>query len=404
MTLRHCLVALTLVAVLSDSLLHPFFPQYFSLVFGIDDAGLVSRYIASCSFTVLISFPFWAWLSKRVSVLSLLLWTQLGTCVLSLLSANCTQLGWFWALSLGSMVFKASYLLIYPFALSEEEKEGHLGTISLLAFVVYFGNVLSSLVSGTVLEYLSPRWLFVLMAAGDVLQIGLCCVWIRIVRKRSTPLASITTETEAEAVRTDMPAAFLRMGALMLVLYFSAYITEPFFSLYWESLLREENRVLSGVVYAVPAVSALAGVWLNSRASAGAPNQRALLRDMCLGIVGFGLQASGVPWLVLLGRIVYGWALFQVMVRLDHVAFYGAHREQYAGVFARMNLFQGGGVLLASLSASQVLGLFGAPALFFIAAFGFVIGTLALLLLRFDGADNEPSAALTAPMTAEGDA
>lgn len=396
-------MALTLVAVLTDSLLHPFFPQYFSLVFRIHDADLVSRYIASCSFTVLICFPLWAWTSKRVSVLSLLLWTQAGTCVFSLLSAVATQLGWFWALSLCSMVFKASYLLIYPYALSEEEKSGHLGTISLLAFVVYFGNVLSSLVSGTVLEYLSPRWLFVFMAVGDVLQIGLCWLWMRIVRTRRAVETSLPSAPETQpSSRPFTSPALLGMGGLMLVLYFSAYITEPFFSLYWEGLLNAENRILSGVTYAVPAVAALAGLWLNARAQTSSPSRGALLRDMSLGIAGLGLQASGAPWIVLFGRIIYGWALFQVMVRLDHLAFHGATRQQYAGVFARMNLFQGGGVLLASLSASQVLSLFSAHALFFVAAFGFCLGTLALLFWRFELAVAEPSVGSDTPLL-EGD-
>jgi DHA1 family multidrug resistance protein-like MFS transporter len=402
MTVRYCLIALTLVAVLSDSLLHPFFPQYFYMVFGIDDAQLVSRYIASCSFTVIASFPFWAWLSKRFSVLTLLIWTQLGTCVFSLLSSAATDVNLFWGLSLAAMIFKASYLLIYPYALSEEEKTGHLGTISLLAFVVYFGSVLSSIVSGAVLEYLSPRWLFILMATGDVLQICLCLWWRRIDgRKSMLPPAPIEDAAVELPPARKAPQPLMRIGALMLVLYFSAYISEPFFSTYWEALDAEENRVLSGLVYAVPALAAVAGVWLNARATARAPNQRALLRDSLLGIVGLGLQATAIPWLILLGRIVYGWALFQVMVRLDHVVFHGANKEEYASVFARMNLFQGGGVLLASLSASQVLAFYNPSALFLVAALGFTSGTLALMLTRF--ANDETDDSQLSIRTAEGD-
>lgn len=376
MTLKRCLIALTLVAVLSDSLLHPFFPQYFALVFGVTDAELVSRYIASCSLTVLVSFPVWAWLSQRVAVMTLLIATQAGTCFFSILCSMATELSVFWMLSLAAMVCKASYLLIYPHALSEEAKEGHLGTISLLAFVVYFGSVLSSLVSGAVLEYFDARSLFVLMAAGDLIQIGLCLWWFKAQRAAVREFA--LPDVSEEPGEPSRAVSMRRLGPLMLVLYFSAYITEPFFSTYWESIQNDENRLFSGFVYAVPAFAALAGVLVNSRTRGDGGGKRALVRDTSLGVLGLLFQASGVPAFVLLGRVVYGWALFQVMVRLDHVAFQGAARQDYAKAFARMNLFQGVGVLLASLCASRLIALVSPVAVFGVAAAGFIVGTLAL--------------------------
>jgi predicted MFS family arabinose efflux permease len=309
--------------------------------------------------------------------MTLLMATQAGTCVFSLLCSVTMDLAVFWSLSLVAMVFKASYLLIYPYALSEEEKSGHLGTISLLAFVVYFGSVLSSFVSGAVLEYLNARSLFLLMAAGDVVQIALCWWWVKL-QRGVVGDAERTRETRTQASARDEVASLPKWGALMLVLYFSAYVTEPFFSSYWESIRGEANRLLSGAVFAVPAVAALAGVWVNSRLRGEGGGQVALVRDASLGVLGLGLQASGLPLVVLVGRLVYGWALFQVMVRLDHVVFQGAQRTDYASVFARMNTFQGAGVLLASLAASRLIESVSPVAVFVVSAVGFSAGTLVL--------------------------
>ncbi|MFT3922294.1 MAG: MFS transporter [Myxococcales bacterium] len=375
MTLKLFLLLMTAIAVVCDSMLHPFYPQYFASVFGVTDARHVGAYIASCSLTVLLTFPLWALIAKRVSVLRLLIGTQLGTCLLSLVCYGTRSLLAFWVLSLCMMVCKASYLLIYPYVMSLEPKENHVSTISLLAFVVYFGNILAALASGALFEFVDPRSLFVAMAAGDALQIALCCFMLRAAESHPAPSSSKD--------ETRIPTRYLlKLGLVMFVLYFSAYISEPFFAQFWETVAALDNKFVAGSVFAIPGAAALLGLFLNASASdEEATPYSGIAPAIALGVASLAMQASGLPLAVVAGRFLYGWALFQSMVRLDGLLFRYSTPETYAVDFSQANLFQGLGVLVASSCAGSLVEAFGVRLPFGVAALGFVIGGLLYLSL-----------------------
>jgi predicted MFS family arabinose efflux permease len=385
-TPKLALVLMTAVAVVSDSLLHPFYPQYFAEVFGVTDPRQVGAYVAACSLTALASFPLWARLAMRVNPLCLLLVTQVCSGLLALACGAIRALAAFWALSLGMMVFKASYLLIYPQLMSRESKQYHLGTISLLAFVVYFGNILSALLSGVVFELLSPRSLFAGMAAGDALQ-TLLCLWLLALdrtRQNSGTAPVAATALDDQRRPSTVTLRFVsRLGLVMLVMYFSANVSEPFFSVYWEGLSGAHGKMASGLVYALPGVAALVGLLINQRRSArDDAGHVGLLPAVALAVVGLALEASQLPPLVLGGRLISGWALFQAMVGLDSLLFRCSTPESYALDFSKANAFQGLGVLLSSLGAGALVSVCGPRATFLVAAAGFALG-LALFCSLF---------------------
>lgn len=359
---------MTAIAVISDSMLHPFYPQYFAEVFGITSARTVGVYIASCSLTVLATFPLWAKLSRKIAVIPLLVATQIATAVLSLACSRITWMPAFWAVSLIMMIGKASYLLIYPYVMSLQPKVKHLGTISLLALVVYFGNVLAAALAGSIFQWLSPGDLFVAMAIGDVLQIGLC-VWML----RSGAIASTKAPTEDE--RSSLSRGFLlRLGAVMLILYFSAYLPDPFFSTFWELRVASSSRFVSGLVFALPAIAALGALGYEKLRGDSGGAYAGIITATIVGMCALWLQASGISYLLLAGRFLFGWALFQAMVRLDLLLFRHSHPDTYAVDFSKVNLFQGLGVLIASLSAGTLVSGFGMRAPFVVAACGFFLG------------------------------
>jgi hypothetical protein len=284
----------------------------------------------------------------------------------------------FWVVSLAAMVFKASYLLIYPYVMSLEEKDQHIGTISLLAFVVHFGDVVAGVLSGLIFQLIAPRALFVAMAFGDVAQILLC---VALLGPKLRSAAARRPPSVREAVQ--LPRRFiLKLGAVMLALYLSAYITEPFFSTYWESLAARDNRIVSGLVFALPAVAALLALLANARARPPASAFAGIAPAIILGLCGLWLQVSGFRPGILAGRFVYGWALFQSMVRLDLLMFRNVSADSYAVEFSKIHLFQSMGVLLASLMASSLVSAAGIRGPFFVAALGFV-AVMALFLGLF---------------------
>lgn len=400
MKLRVFLMLMTVVAVISDSMLHPFYPQYFARVFGVKDPLHVGLYIAACSFTVLSTFPLWALLSRRVRVLELLVVTQVASGGLSLLCSQADSLLLFWLLSLGIMVCKASYLLIYPYVMSLEEEDNHLGTIGLLAFAVYFSNILAALLSGVIFQLLPATWLFVVMAAGDVFQVLLCLYWLKVQRSRARGPNPVVVSARPAAAA--LPPRFVwKLGVVMLVLYFSAYLSEPFFAVYWESISGSPNKVLSGLVFAIPGVAALTALFVNSKTRYGSDGAYfGILPAIGCGVLGLLLQVSGARWLVLGGRFLYGWALFQAMVRLDGLLFRMSSKATYATDFSKVNSFQGLGVLFASTLAGSLVSAFGIRLPIGIAASGFVLG--ALLYARLFRAELREREPVEADQTREG--
>jgi MFS transporter, DHA1 family, multidrug resistance protein len=401
MSPKAFLVMMTVVAVITDSALHPFYPQYFAKVFGEVDPQHVGFYIGACSLTVLLSFPVWARLAQRISALKLLVATQIATAVLSVLCCATTSLRWFWLVSLTMMVFKASYLLIYPFVMSLEEKAEHVGTISLLAFVVYFGNIVAALLSGVIFELIDPRYLFLAMAGGDALQTLLC---IALLKTRSAEEEPVEKSDEPEAARPNMPRFFVyKLGLVMLVMYFSAYLSEPFFSSYWESVSKRDNKIVAGIVFAIPGAAALLGLFVNARRKEdeSAPYAR-ILPAVAIAVASLWLQAAGLAPALLVGRFLYGWALFQAMVRLDSLLFRLSTPETYSVDFSKINLFQGLGVLFASFSAGSLVSSFGLKITFLVAAGGFVSGAV-LYGLLFRG-ELWPRAGVRGARSAHGEA
>jgi len=365
------LVLMTAIAVISDSMLHPFYPQYFAQVFGVVDPRHVGLYIAACSFTVLTTFPGWALLARKVGTLQLLIATQLVAGVLSMVCWGLGSLAWFWGVSLAMMVCKASYLLIYPYVMTLESKEHHVETIGLLAFVVYFGNILAALLAGMVFEWMDHRSLFAVMAIGDVLQILLCAYLLR----RPAPVPAAASEDAAAAPPPRAPAGFTaKLGSVMLLLYFSAYLTEPFFSAYWERVAAIDHKVVTGLVFALPGMAALLGLYVNARTRESPNPFGRIAPAILLATASLWLQASGAAPAVLVGRFVYGWALFQAMVRLDSLLFRLSTPDEYAVTFSKFNLFQGLGVLVASLVAGTLASSLGLGATFLLSAGGFAIG------------------------------
>ena len=135
MKLKNFLILMTLVAVVSDYLLHPFYPQFFETRFGIINPKVVGYYFAAICFMVMIAFPFWAYVSKKIAELNILVATQLIAGILALFCYKTESYTNFWILSLVMILFKGSYLLVYPYILKIISKEEHPSTIGLLSVV-----------------------------------------------------------------------------------------------------------------------------------------------------------------------------------------------------------------------------------------------------------------------------
>ena len=386
--MRRVLLTLTSLAVVGDAVLLPFYPQYFASRFGVNDASLVGNYLAAMCLVVMLALPAWAALARRVALLRLLPVTQLAAALLCLCSAYSNSMAAFWLASLGMVACKASYLLIYPLLMSQTPRQQHGSLIGLLSVIVHFGGIGGALLGGALLGLLPPGDIFLLMALADLLQMALC-LWLR-----WHPRASCATP-EAEQDQAASPpaagAALWRLGLLMLLFYCSAYLVRGFFALYWQQQSGIDNSLLAAAVFALPAAMALLGLWHARRRSQRGLTATAGLRHLWwLGAAGLLLQAQ--PWLplLLLGRCLFGWALFQLTVWLDLQLFRHSSPARYARDYSRISLCQNLGVLLSSSAAGVLVAGHGLLAPFVAAALGLLLcWLLSPVLLR------EPAPALS---------
>lgn len=370
MGLRFWLIAMSAVAVVADTMLLPFYPQYFAARFGVTDPQHTGLYTAAICLVAMLALPLWTRLLKPGGTLRLLLWTQLAAGLLCIACSLVSQLWLFWTLSLTMIAFKASYLLIYPYMMEGIAESEHSHTIGLLSIVVHFGHIAGAVAGGLVLSFWPLEHAFLLMALGDLVQIAVCAGLIMAGMERA-----VTATAAADSAGTS--PGIHALGLLMLVFYFSEYQIVPFFVAYWQQIAPQHGVQLASWVYAIPAGTGLLALWLNRR-YAQLAWARGMVFCLLLGTAGLLLQACGQPDWVLFGRLLFGWASFQLTVRLDSMIFERSSPAAYAQDYSRINLYQNIGVLLSYYSAGWLVGAAGPGAPFLLAAAGLVL-TLSLL-------------------------
>jgi MFS transporter, DHA1 family, multidrug resistance protein len=88
------------------------------------------------------------------------------------------------------------------------------------------------------------------------------------------------------------------------------------------------------------------------------------------------LQGVEAPLWIVVGRVIFGWALFQIVVRLDVTMFSLSTPASYAADYSVINFFQNVGVLLASFAAGAIVDETGLRAPFIVASAGLVLTAL----------------------------
>ena len=377
---KFLLVFVTAVSVISDSMLIPFYPQYFAKVFGVDDPQYVGFYLAIYCLVVMLAFPIWAKIAKRVAILPLLVISQSLAAVASMACFWSSDLSSFWLASLLMMLCKASYLLVYPFILSRESALKHGSTIGLLAVVVEFGAILGALLGGAVLQWFDPRQAFLIMALGDLLQVTVCLWLIAQGLDSNDP-----HESDVQPVDRTSRYALFKLAVVRLLFFFSAFLGYHFFTRYWTELTGTGQALQSAAVFAIPAAMALLGLAFNHYRGK-VLRISTLYFTMALASLGALLQAAPYPSLVLAGRILFGWALFQSFVRFDLLLFQLSQPKRYTEDYSLMRIAQSSGVLLAAYAAGWIINHWAPAWMFISSAIGLCLALGCFLLLFGTGA------------------
>ncbi|MFC3533836.1 MFS transporter [Vogesella facilis] len=376
---KSLLMGLTAVAVVSDAMLLPFYPQFFAARFGMHDPQHVGAYVAAMCLVVMFALPLWVRVVRHLPLLQLLVFTQLAAGLLCLYCYWTSSLAGFWLVSLAMIACKGSYLLVYPQLMALAGEGEHTATVGLLSVIVHFGGIVGALLGGLLLQGVDGGQVFLLMAAGDAIQIGIC---LYLLWRQPLPLPHAANLAPQAADDGERLASVYRLGALMLLFYFSAYLVRAFFALHWQAVSGIGDSRLAAAVFALPALLALGGLWHNRRrALRGLVPLGSLPAMLLLGCAGLLLQALPDTAALLAGRCLFGWALFQLTVQLDVQLFRLGTPASYAADYSKINFCQNLGVLAASYAAGLLVAGQGLASPFLVAAGGLVLTALLYPLL-----------------------
>jgi MFS transporter, DHA1 family, multidrug resistance protein len=377
-SVKTILILMTAAAVVSDAVLMPFYPQFFAERFAINDTAYVGNYIACICIAVMLAFPLWANLAKRIDDVYLLLIGQTGATLLAIGCFYVDSLLQFWCVSLAMFVCKASYLLIYPLIMRLESAEQQEQTIGIVSVIVHLGFIVGALVGGYVLQFHRAEVIYWYIAAGDFAQL-LLCLYLYL---NYFPLQSAVGDKVL--AKQPVPRFFLaRLGLVMLVFYFGIYLSSPFFVSYWQSFSHYNANWAAGFIYSIPGMVALVILCFFKPKPAGLVQVLTSLPALLLlGVLGYALQTIAHELPIVIGRLCLGAALFYGVVRLDLLLFQASDPQDYGGAFGLIYFFQNAGVIVAFYSAGILVQEQQWTLPFSVSAIAFLLCIVLLLQLR----------------------
>lgn len=173
---RFVLLGCVFLGLFSEVLLSPYYPQFFAKVFGVEGFAFTGIYLFICRLAAVIFSPLWGMLTKRFAAKKLLFVGQLGTAICTALMAAAETAGQFIAVTIILILFKSSYILIYPMIMELTGKEKRAGAAGVFHAVYHAAVILSTLAGARMLEMDNPLSLFYFAAILDAIQLGIC-VW-----------------------------------------------------------------------------------------------------------------------------------------------------------------------------------------------------------------------------------
>lgn len=363
------------IAIFVESLLFPFYPQFFQKVFGIESNQTIGLYVSTCRLVMMFSFPLWAILSKKIASLKLLMITQFLAGSFSLLCYWNEDFSFFWFFSLVMVFFKSSYLLLYPYLVTKNE-EHQLHTISTLSVIVQFSLLAAALVGGFVLEYFNPLLVFLLMGIADFVQMALCFVLFKNTKEEIVEVKKVIENTH------ENKQSWVLFSLITFLFYFSTAVIRPFFTNYWKENIGETSIVWIGIVFVIPSIMALILLPIIKKILVENQLYARILIAFIIAMIGLFVQLIPFQFSIILGRIIYGMALFVGQVGLDLWLFSKSEKSAYAINYSKIHIFQSLGMLLAPVSAGVLIDEFGIRIPFYIAIFGLGLSLIVGIIYR----------------------
>lgn len=373
---RFVLLGCVFLGLFSEVLLSPYYPQFFAKVFGVEGLAFTGVYLFICRLAAVLFSPLWGMLTKLFSAKRLLFVGQLGTAACTALMAAAETAGQFIAVTVVLILFKSSYILIYPMIIELTGKEKRAGAAGVFHAVYHAAVILSTLAGARMLEMDNPLSLFYFAAILDAIQLGIC-VWALkglknsgsgeagIVARNKTEKAASVHSRSRKTVNQRIAAAWsglarnwngtvLLIGALFFSMMIACNMVRPYFTPYMEGVYGMDT-VRSGWWFLVPNLMAVLALPLIRRWCAGENLTKVYGLGMALMAAGLLLQASDSLLLLAAGRIAFGLCMALTMAALDMMLFNQSGGRQLHVHFGIIVAFQNLGELASPLLATSLV-------------------------------------------------
>ncbi len=363
--------------VFTETLLSPFYPQFFRQVFGVEDLAYAGYYIFACRLTVALCAPLWGLLTRRFDVRYLLLTGQACATLFTSLLPLAGSAEQFLVLSVLLLAFKSSYMLLYPLLVQIVGQSRSAAVAGNYHAVFHGAIVLSSLAGVWMINLPNPLTLFYWVAATDLLQLLLCLYLLKTI---FVPSPVSTTASASRGHIGERVNVLLALGLAIFTFHLAANLVRPYFTEY----TRQDFSLSLGessLVFLVPSVMAILAAPYIRRACLPESLPRLYSLGFVVLISSLLMQALAENLFGLVAsRVLYGFSLAVTQAALEVQLWIDSRQEHLKVNYGMVASFQNLGLLTAPLLASSLVSIYGL-AMPFLAAAAICVLNLALTRL-----------------------
>ncbi|MFJ8265627.1 MFS transporter [Peribacillus asahii] len=346
MTRNQFVFVCLFLTMLSEVLLSPFYPQYFSEAFGVQGVEMTSIFIICCRLVVIIMTPFWGVILKKWSMRQVVICSLFMTAVFKVILSESTTFLSFLITSLLLLVFQSSLYLLYPYLVeSMEQQEEKAKKTTVYMFVMHTAIIVSSLLGSFVITWEMPLKVYLIFACMDL---GLMVILL------ATKLLS------PDAVKKDQPI-HIKVKKQPIYFYMIAIfffhlghnVIRPYFTLFVEDRYEVGNQ-MNALLYVMPSMMAIILKFCVPIRVFRGQDTLLLYIVTILSVFSLAIQASiDSLGIFIISRIIYGGCFYLSMVVLDIYLFRQFHEAAtyyYSWLIAVQNV----ALLFAPLLALMV--------------------------------------------------
>ncbi|WP_226639024.1 MFS transporter [Priestia flexa] len=328
------------MTVVSEVLLSPFYPQFFTDFFQVNGLQATSFFIICCRIVVIIITPIWGLLLKKWKIEKVSVYALVSISICKWMLSESSSFSMFLAFSLLLLVFQSCLYLLYPHLVSTSENKEKKAATYLLA--LNGGIILASLAGSFVISWEMPLVIYKFFACIDLI---FAAVFARGMS------GSKRVKDKEETVRSLFPKCLIGYLLAVFLFHIAHNMVRPYFTIFVSSEYGVDEW-LNAVLYVMPSVMAIVLKFVLPPGTF----KRSNMMHVLYGVLAFSsvvliMQAftSSLVFFII-SRCLYGIGFYISLLIIDLYLFKQSNAETVS-YYSWMLTAQNVGLLLAPLLA-----------------------------------------------------